>query len=514
MPLSDELAYESAAELARRIRRRDLSPVEVVDAFLARIEDRNPGITAFVHVAFDDAREQAKRAERELMSGAPLGPLHGVPSAIKDLFDFKPGWPCTYGGIRAMRDHVVHHYCPFAERMERAGAIHLGRTNSPTLGFRGVCDNYLFGPSRNPFDVRRNTGGSSGGSAGAVADGLLPLAEGTDGGGSIRIPSAWCGVYGYKASAGRLPHVSRPHAFLGTSPFLFEGAITRTVEDSALALSVLAGYDSRDPFSLDETVDYLAATRRSIRGMKIAYSPDLDVFPVDPRVTEVVGKAVRAFEEAGAGVEEVRVGIERPQQELSDLWCRMLIPPNLVFFDACKAQGIDLLTDHADDFPPQFLHWLEVGSRMSIHDVIRDQVMRTEVYDAIQGVLDEYDLLVTPTLACLPVENGDDGNTLGPTGINGEPVDPLIGWCLTYPINFTGHPAASVPAGLAGGLPVGMQIVGRRHADTDVLAASAAFERLRPWQESYRICRARTAAEDADAARGSRPPKRPDRQDQ
>ena len=491
MSLSDELAYESAGELARKVRARDLSPVEIVDAFLERIEVRNPSITAFVHVAFEDARREAKKAERDVMSGEALGPLHGVPSAIKDLFDFKPGWTSTYGGIRALKDHVADHYCPFAERMERAGAIHLGKTNSPVLGFRGVCDNYLFGPSRNPFDLRRNTGGSSGGSAGAVADGLLPLAEGTDGGGSIRIPSSWCGVYGYKASAGRLPLVSRPNAFGGTSPFLFEGAITRTVEDSALALSVLAGYDSRDPFSLDEEVDFPAATRRSIHGMKVAYSSDLDVFPVDPRVKEVVGKAVRAFEEAGAHIEEVKVGINRSQQELSDLWCRMIMPPTLSFLDVCKEQGIDLLGEHRADLPPELHAWIETANRLTLRDVMHDQAMRTEVYDAIQGVLDEYDLLVTPTLACLPVENGDDRNTVGPAEINGEAVDPLIGWCLTYPINFTGHPAATVPAGLADGLPVGMQIVGRRYADTDVLAASAVFERLRPWRETYRICRAR-----------------------
>lgn len=491
MSLSDELAYMSAAELALKIRTKRLSPVEVVDAFIHRIEARNPSITALVYYGFDDSRRAAREAERALMDGSELGPLHGVPTAIKDLFDFKPGWVGTFGGIRAFKDRKDDCYCPFAERMERAGAIHLGKTNSPTLGFRGVCDNYLFGPSQNPFDLTKNTGGSSGGSAGAVADGLLPLAEGTDGGGSIRIPSSWSGVFGYKAAAGRLPLVSRPNAFAGASPFLFEGAITRTVDDSALALSVLAGYDPRDPFSLDETVDYVAATRRSIRGMKIAYCPDFDVFPVDPRVADCVAHAASAFEDAGAYVEEVKLGIERSQQELSDVWCRMMMPGTLLFFDMLKAAGIDLLKDHADDLPPQVHDWVETASKMTVLDMVRDQAVRSEVYDTIQVVFDSYDLLVTPTLACLPVENGTDGNTVGPTSINGETIDPLIGWCLTYPINFTGHPAASVPAGLVQGLPVGMQIVGRRYADVDVLSASAAFERLRPWQETYEICKAR-----------------------
>src|SRR5262249_39098089 len=160
----------------------------------------------------------------------------------------------------------------------------------------------------------------------------------------------------------------------------------------------------------------------------------------DSRVAEVVAKAVRAFEEAGAHVEEVKVGIKRSQGELSDLWCRLIMPINLQSVELLKAGGIDLLKDHRDDLPPEYLHWMEIGARMSALDFYRDQAMRSEVYDAIQGVLADHDLLVTPTLACLPVDNGTDGNTVGPTRINGEKVDPLIGWCLTYPVNFTGHP--------------------------------------------------------------------------
>jgi amidase len=492
MALADELAYTTATELAARIRRRQLSPVEVVDAFIERIEARNPSLNAFVYAGFDDARQRARQAEQALVSGAELGALHGVPTAIKDLFDFKPGWPATFGGVRALKDHTLDVSCAFATRIQRAGAIVLGKTNSPVMGFRGTCDNYLFGPSRNPFAPAKNTGGSSGGSAAAVADGLLPLAEGTDGGGSIRIPAAWCGVYGYKASFGRIPYVNRPNAFGGTNPFLFEGPITRTVEDAALALDALAGYDPRDPFSLDTDQRFTPAVRRSISGWRIAYSPDFDVFPVDKRVAEVVGGAVRAFEQAGAQVEEVRLGIERGQRELSDLWCRLIIPINVETFENFKRNGIDLLADHREDFPPEYLRWVEEGYRLSALDLSRDQQTRSEIYDAIQRVLDDYHLLVTPTLACLPVDNADNGNTVGPDRINDVEVDPLIGWCLTYLVNFSGHPAASIPAGLAEGqLPVGMQLIGRRYADADVLAASAAFERIRPWQDTYQRCASR-----------------------
>ena len=448
MALSDELAYWGVVEIARGIRQRRFSPVEVVDAFIARVEARDRSINAFVYRAFDEARAKAKDAETALMDGRPLGPLHGVPVAIKDLFDFKPGWISTFGGIRALRNFTANFYCAFAERIENAGAIILGKTNSPVMGFRGTCDNYLFGPSKNPFDTSKNSGGSSGGSAAAVADGLLPLAEGTDGGGSIRIPASWCNVYGYKASFGRVPCLVRPNAFGADTPFIFEGPITRNVEDAALALDALSGYHPGDPYSIDEETDFVAATRRSIKGWKIAYSPNLDVFPVDGRVAETVANAVRVFEQAGAYVEQVNVGINRPQKELSDLWCRLIMPLNLQTLEGFRDAGIDVLKDHRDDLPPEYLYWVERGFKMSALDFFRDQAVRTEIYDAFQAVLGNYRLLITPTLACLPVDNASDGNTKGPDHINGETVDPLIGWCLTYPVNFTGHPAASIPAGL------------------------------------------------------------------
>jgi amidase/aspartyl-tRNA(Asn)/glutamyl-tRNA(Gln) amidotransferase subunit A len=491
---SDELAYMSATELAARIGKRELSPVEVMDATIARIEKRNPSLNALVFADFDGARREAAKAEALIMSGAVVGPLHGVPAAMKDLFDFKPGWPSTYGGIRALKDNIAQWYCPFAARIEKAGAIFVGKTNSPVMGFRGTCDNYFFGPTKNPFDLTRNAGGSSGGSAAAVADGLLPFAEGTDAGGSIRIPSAWCNVYGYKASYGRVPVVIRPNAFVGDLPFVFEGPITRTVEDAALALNALCGYDPRDPLARDDKVDFLAEMRRPIADMRIAYSADFDVFPVDPRIATIVEAAVRAFEQAGAQVEPVKLGIRRSQRELSDVWSRLMMPLNLGALDQMKAAGIDLLRDHRFDFPPEYLHWIEVGRTMTISDLNRDQAVRTEVYDALQDVFARYDLIVTPTVAALPVENRDNGNTLGPSAVNGEAVDPLIGWCLTYPVNFTGHPACSIPAGMADDLPVGMQIIGRRYADGDVLAASAAFEELRPWADRYRVCAERRLA--------------------
>lgn len=489
---SDAFAYMSAAEMASLVRRRAVSPTELVEAALARIAARNASLNAFVHLDPDHARAAAREAEARLAAGAAIGPLHGVPVAIKDLFDFRPGWPATLGGIRALADFRPPLHCAFAERMEVAGAIILGKTNSPAMGFRGTCDNYLFGPTRNPFDVARNSGGSSGGSAAAVADGLVPIAEGTDGGGSIRIPASWCGVFGYKASFGRLPFFIRPNAFGHGAPFIVEGPITRSVEDAAIVVDAIHGHDPRDPYSSAERIDARGALTRSVRGMKIAFSADLDVFPVDPRVAAATETAVRAFAEAGASIHPVKLGIRQTQRDLSDLWCRMFTPISRLTLDTFKASGIDLAGAHRADLPPEYWHWIDAGAAMTADDFYRDQVIRAELMDRVNAVFAEHDLLVTPTLACLPVANATDGNTVGPREINGEAVDPLIGWCLTYLFNFTGHPAASVPAGLVEGRwPVGLQLVGRRWADTDVFAAAAAFERLRPWRDTYEICRAR-----------------------
>ena len=490
MPLKENLANtDSATTVAEKIRRKEMSPVEAVDAAIARIETHNPKVNALIIFGFEDARKAAKAAEAAITRGDDLGALHGVPIAMKDCFDFKPGWVTTFGGIRALKNYVAHTSCMFVERMEKAGAIILGKTNSPVFGFRGTTDNYLFGPSRNPFDLTKNTGGSSGGSAAAVAAGLLPLCEGTDGGGSIRIPSSWCGVFGYKPSFGRVPLVTRPEGFCGNTPFIFEGPITRTVEDAALAMTALAGYDSRDPYAIDGTVDFFDALRASIAGKKIAYTRDYGIFPVDKRVINVVDKAVTAFEEAGAHIEEVEIGIRRSQRELSDIWCRFIAPKQVAALEGFKRQGIDIVRDHRGDLPPELLYWDEIGRRMTVPQHLADQAVRTEVFDALRQVLDRYDYLVSPTLACLAVDNAADGNTLGPAEINGEPIDRLIGWCMTYLINFIGYPAATVPAGLAeNGLPVGMQIVGRRYADADVFAASAEFERRRPWMDTYGRC--------------------------
>jgi amidase/aspartyl-tRNA(Asn)/glutamyl-tRNA(Gln) amidotransferase subunit A len=249
----------------------------------------------------------------------------------------------------------------------------------------------------------------------------------------------------------------------------------------------MTGPHPRDPFSLlDDGADFSGAPSRSVEDLKVAYSLNFGIFPVDRRVREIVGEAVRSFEGVGALVEEVGVGIQRSQRELCELWMRQIGMLNADVLEGMKAGGIDLLGEHRGELTPQYAELVESARRTSALDYKLDDLVRTEVFDAVQDVFEEYDVLVTPTLAVPPFDNAEDGNTVGPSRVEGEEVDPLLGWCLTYPINFTGHPAASVPAGFTdGGLPVGMQVVGQRFDDEIVLALSAALERVRPWRDSY-----------------------------
>jgi len=483
MKVHEELAYMPAVEMASLIRTGKLSPVEAVDAFLDRIERINPQLNAYILLLGDEARKKAKAAEN---AKGVLPPLHGLPIAIKDLFDLKAGVPNTFG-CKPMKSWIAPVSATYVERLERAGAIVLGKTNTPEFGHKGITDNYLFGPTSTPFRIGKNAGGSSGGSAAAVAAGLAPVAQGSDGGGSIRIPAAWSGVYGFKASFGRVAAVARPDAFALAIPFAHAGPLARSVADAVLMFDVMRGPDDRDPYSLpaDDT-DYVAALRQSIRGLRVAWSPDLGVFPVEAEVRRVTAEAVRAFENAGAIVEEVQLKFPRSQSELADCWLRQSAVRAAESADGFIADGIDLRGSHRDQVPPQFAASLDLGHQLTALDYRADDVIRTEVLDALQDVFERYDLIVSPTLAAMPVDNATNGNTLGPSEIEGERVDPWIGWCMTYLYNFTGHPAASIPAGLSSdGLPVCLQIAGRRFADATVIAASAAYEQERPWMQTY-----------------------------
>lgn len=486
---SDDL---SARETARLVASRQLSPVETVTAAIERIGRRNPSLNAVVFTDFDGALARARALEARIMRGDPVGRMAGVPTLMKDLFDFRSGWPTSFGGIPALKDYVPDHWSTYPRRVEAEDAILLGKTNSPVLGFCGATDNPLFGPTGNPFDITRNSGGSSGGSTAAVADGMVPVAGATDGGGSIRIPSSWSGTAGFQPSAGRVPIIMRPNAFGRAPLYVYEGPVARTVSDLALAMNALAGHDPLDPFSSLEAVDFDRALETSIKGKRIGFTRDFGIFPVEPRVASVVTDAVRAFEDAGAIVEDIDIKLPYDHKQLSDLWCRLICITSHAFLEGLKATGLDLLRDHRAQFPEQLVDFLEQIDALSAKEFLADQIMRTGVYDTLNSTLAQYDLIVSPTTAALPTKNLSNGLTTGPQQVNGVAVDPRIGWCMTYMTNMTGHPAASLPAGLADGLPVGLQIIGRHHADLDVMAACAAFERSRPWQHIYATPAARS----------------------
>jgi amidase/aspartyl-tRNA(Asn)/glutamyl-tRNA(Gln) amidotransferase subunit A len=474
-----EIDPPSAATLADRIAAGERSPVDVVTDRLDRIDDRNDRTNAFVTVLGEAAQKTARRAERAVETDEQLGPLHGVPVGIKDLSPMA-GVRTTFGSA-AFADNVADTNAILVDRLEAAGAIPVGKTNACEFGHRGTTDNRVFGPTSTPFDTARNAGGSSGGSAAAVADGLVPVAMGGDGGGSIRIPAACCGVFGYNPSFGRVPHEVRPDAFNEHTPFVRRGPLTRTVRDAALVMEVIGGPDPRDPFSLpDDGVAYLDAVDRPIDDLSIAYSPDLGLFPLVDRVRAVLDEAVTAFEAAGAQVVETDPDIEHSLRELYDAWKTTWAAMFAGIAEGYRAGGRDLLGDHRERLCPSFADLVKTGMETTVPELRRATRVRTAFRDALNDLHDQYDLLVTSTLTRPPVENTDD--TIGPETVDGEFVGTPIGWCLTYPFNLVENPSASVPAGLdAGGLPVGMQVIGRRFDDETVLAASAAVERERPW---------------------------------
>ena len=482
---SNDLCFLPATELASLIRRRVVSPVEVVEAYLRRMKDRNPVLNAYTLVLADRAMDAAREAEASVFSGRPLGPLHGVPVAIKDLDDFA-GAPTSMGSL-AVQNRVPAKSAAAVERLTRAGAIVLGKTNTPEFGHKGITDNLRFGPTSTPWKIGYNSGGSSGGSAAAVADGLAALGQGTDGGGSVRIPAAFSGVVGFKPSFGRIPSVTRPDGFLWSHPLVHIGPLARTVADAALMTSVMAGPHEDDPLTLpDDGVDYLRAASRANRGFRVAFSPRLGDFPVDARVAAVVRSVVEALPGEGVEIEEAEPDFKADYDTLGRLWVRIIGVHYAAIAEHWKREGIDLLGDHADGLTPQFRQMLIDGQTISAVQHALDDVLRTGVFDGLQTLFKRYDLILSPTLAIPPVLNATDGNTIGPTEIGGRPVDPLIGWCMTFPINFTGHPAISLPAGLTPeGLPVGLQIIGRRHADESVLSLASRVEQARPWFQNY-----------------------------
>lgn len=458
---SDDLCYLSAVEMAAAIRAKKLSPVEVTRAMLARIERLNPKLNAYCTMMADEALETARNAEAAVMRGDALGPLHGVPVSIKDLIYVRN--VRTTHGSKLFETNITTEDAPSVERLRKAGAVLLGKTNSPEFGFKGVTDNRVFGITRNPWNIALTPGGSSGGASAAVAVGLGPIGLGTDGGGSLRIPASFCNLVGYKASFGRVPN----YPASGVDSMRHTGPLTRTVADTALAMDVLAGPDERDPGSLPSApTDYLATLDRGIKGARVAYSPDLGHAQVDPEVARLCHHAARRITEAGALLDEVELDWSSPY----DCW-------TVFFYGGIAARVANLMAEKGDQLDPGLRPIVERGLKLSAVDYVNALVQRNAFWQRVRLLFEKYDLLVTPTLSVPPFPVGRD-RPEWPVSKDGSELR----WSpFTFPFNLTGQPAISVPCGWTeAGLPVGLQIVGRRFDDATVLRAARACEQLFP----------------------------------
>lgn len=480
--MDDDQHLWSATQIAEGIRSGEVSPVEVVETHLDRIAEYDEDLGAYITVTRERALETARDLADTIAAGDDPGPLAGVPVGIKDVVDVD-GVPTTQG-TSLLADNVPAADDPAVSRFREAGSVILGKTNTPPFARSAVTESDLAGYASTPFGDDLNAGGSSGGSAAAVAAGLATVGYGTDGGGSIRIPASLCGVVGHKPTFGRVPWASRPDAFAHARGN-HAGPLTRTVRDAALALDVLAGPDHRDPFSLPQTAgSFHEACRSPTEGLDIAYSPDLGVFPVADVVASVTEEAVADLADATAStLDRVDVDFGMELSELVDPKYHRWGPVHSAVLaeHVQRDHGIDL-TDHPEVLGEDFAETVRTGRETDAVSYKLVNVPHTRIYDALQAVFAEYDLLVTPTLSVTAVENG----TIGPAEIDGHAVDPATDWFLTFPFNFGGPPALSVPAGTsADGLPVGLQIAGQRFADGLVLAAGAALERVRPWDHLY-----------------------------
>jgi len=453
-----DLADLSATELLSGYRARQFSPLDAVNAVLARIDAHNPRLNAFLLIDAAGARAAATASEARWMSGTPCGPLDGVPASIKDLVLTK-GWPTLRGSKTVRRDQQWTEDAPVTARLREAGAVLLGKTTTPEFGWKALGDSPLTGVTRNPWNAEHTPGGSSAGAAAAVASGMGPLAIGTDGGGSIRIPSSFSGIFGIKPTFGRVP--AYPLSAFGTVAHV--GPMARTVADAALMLTVLAGFDDRDPWAVPRHHrDFSAGLERGVAGLRIGYSATLGYARrVDPDVRAALDQAAARFAALGARVDEVDPGFADPRDAFMTLWTS----------GAAKVVG-DIPEAERANMDPGLLASARLGAAKSAVDYLAADAVRNELGQVMIRFHRRYDLLMTPTVAVPARRIGED--RADPAWIDWTP--------FSFPFNMTRQPAATVPCGLSkSGLPIGLQLVGRHHQDDLVLRAARAYEAAHPF---------------------------------
>lgn len=451
----------TAAELVSLYRTGEASPVDATRAVLARIERVNPALNAFCLVAADQALAAARASESRWHAGAPRSALDGVPTSVKDLI-LTRGWPTLRGSRAVDPSQPWDVDAPATARLREAGAVLLGKTCTPEFGCKGETNSPLTGLTRNPWDPSKTPGGSSGGTAAAVAAGLGPLSVGTDGAGSVRIPATFCGTFGLKPSFGRVP--AFPLSPFGTVAHL--GPLTMSVRDAALMMNVLKLPDARDWTSLPpDDRDYTADLEEGIRGLRVAWSPALGYARnVDAEIAAACAQAVAVLAELGALVEEVDPGIEDPLEITTGLW---FVGAWTIWNTLTPAR--QAVTD------PDFAAQAALGEAYSALDVQRLQLRRAALGSHMRQFMQRHDLLVTPAVAVPAFDARPAGHS---------PMDPatMLGWTpFSYPFNLTQQPACSIPCGsTTAGLPIGLQMVGPMFGDERVLRAARAYESVRP----------------------------------
>lgn len=464
-----DLSWMPATEMARAVSSGELSPLDVAEATITRIAEIDPGIGAVVHHDAEQVRRDAATLESELRSTGPRGPLHGVPYLIKDLDDVA-GVPTSYG-LSMLRDQVATRSSVVAARMAAAGGLFVGKTNTPELGYQGVTRCHAFGKTTNPWRSGRTAGGSSGGSAAAVAAGMVPVADGSDGAGSIRIPASFCGVVGFKPSFGRVP---AEYGFDQTT--VHHGPLARTVADAALMFSLTEGFDPRDPRSIGGSgIDPVADLRGDISGRRVAWAPGLPGFDVVEEVAVTVQDAVGTFSE------DLGCSVARVEPAWGDL-----IEVMWLHWQAFYGQFAPLLPSEGleGEVDAELLELISSGAALGVAELHRASSLRSLMWDQLMELFEDHDLLVVPTMPCTAFPDDLDH----PPEFTGRPLrDRILGWLMTYPFNLAAScPVISVPCGLdSQGLPIGMSIVGRPWDDIGVLRAAANFERTRPWADLH-----------------------------
>jgi amidase len=447
------IPYLTATELVHRMRRKELSAREVLDAHLRQIDAVNPKVNAIVTLVADQAIERARQLDEDAAHGRFAGPLHGLPIAHKDLVETK-GIRTTFGSP-LFKDYVPNFNTLLIDRIQSAGAITIGKTNTPEFGAGSQTFNPVFGATRNPWDLTKTCGGSSGGAAVALACGMLPIADGSDMGGSLRNPAAFCSVVGFRPSPGRVPRVPTNDAW---NPLSVLGPMARTVEDTALLLSAIAGPDPRDPISIPDSPSRLS---RSPKGLKIASSAGFSRLPFDPQIQAVFAQSCTILESLGCITEPADPDFSGADEAFKTLRA-------LSFYTSLNARILK-----GASVKPTVRQELERGARLTGAEIARAEILRSTLFARLAAFMTAYDFLVLPTTQVPPF----DVNQEYVQEIDGVKMETYIDWMKScYFISLTSLPAISVPAGFTPqGLPVGLQIVGRHQDDFGVLQMAHAF---------------------------------------